>query len=144
MKNEILEERNFVTTKAFCEIIAHQIFPTTINGLIRKRKTPSVPSVAVTSFQSPPSVNSLIKELAIVNRKGHVPAGDGYFDKCGDNYRWRLKTKEPLTSKTRVKTIKAKMMRKLQKKGAAWKIENAVDEGPYYDSPNVDGNTGGY
>ena len=42
MKNEILNERNFVTTKEFCEIFDHQISPTTVNVLIRKGKIPSV------------------------------------------------------------------------------------------------------
>ncbi len=42
MKNEILNERNFVTTKEFCEIFDHQISPTTVNVLIRKGKIPSL------------------------------------------------------------------------------------------------------
>ena len=42
MKNAILNERNFVTTKEFCEIFDHQISPTTVNVLIRKGKIPSV------------------------------------------------------------------------------------------------------
>ena len=42
MKNELLDERNFVTTKEFCEIFDHQISPTTVNVLIRKGKISSV------------------------------------------------------------------------------------------------------
>lgn len=40
MKNEILEERNFVTPKEFSEIFDNNISVTTINVLIREGKIP--------------------------------------------------------------------------------------------------------
>ena len=42
MKNEILNERNFVTTKEFCEIFDNMISVTTVNVMIRKGEIPSV------------------------------------------------------------------------------------------------------
>ena len=42
MKNEILDERNFVTTKEFCAIFDNMISVTTVNVMIRKGKIPSV------------------------------------------------------------------------------------------------------
>ena len=41
MKNEILEERNFVTPKELAEIFDNHISVTTINVLIREGKIPS-------------------------------------------------------------------------------------------------------
>ena len=40
MRNEILEERNFVTPKELSEIFDHHISVTTINVLIRDGKIP--------------------------------------------------------------------------------------------------------
>ena len=41
-KNEILEERNFLTSRELCEVFDKQISVTTINVLIREGKIPSV------------------------------------------------------------------------------------------------------
>ncbi len=41
MKNAILEERNFVTPKEFCEILDGQISVSTVNALIKKGQIPS-------------------------------------------------------------------------------------------------------
>ena len=40
MRNELLEERNFITPAELSEVFDHQISVTTINVLIRKGKIP--------------------------------------------------------------------------------------------------------
>ena len=42
MRNELLNERNFITPAEFAEILYNQISVTTINVLIRKGKIPCV------------------------------------------------------------------------------------------------------
>ncbi len=42
MRNELLDERNFITPAEFAEILDNQISVTTINVLIRKGKIPCV------------------------------------------------------------------------------------------------------
>ncbi len=72
-----------------------------------------------------------------MNKKGHAPAGDGCYDKCGDYHRWCLTTKDPLTGENRVKTIKAKSMAKLQERVTAWKTENLEDGAAPYGARNI-------
>ena len=40
-KNELLEERNFITPQELAEIFDHKLAVTTINAMIRKGKIPS-------------------------------------------------------------------------------------------------------
>ena len=42
MRNELLDERNFITPAEFAEILDNKISVTTINVLIRKGQIPSV------------------------------------------------------------------------------------------------------
>ncbi len=56
------------------------------------------------------------------------PRGSGCYDRCGDYYRWRIGIYDPLTGKTRYKSIKATTKPALKAKVEAWREVNGGDD----------------
>lgn len=56
--------------------------------------------------------------------------GSGSFDKVGEYFRWRIGIYDPVTKKTKYKSIKAKSRKLLEEKVAAWRRENKDNPAP--------------